>query len=235
MSDPANPSAPAPAPAAPASPQAPAPAAPSPVPGAPVTVHVHTTQPTPSSPAAPTQAPQAPSAQPPAVAPAGNPWALRPPKPAAPAAPAPQPVAASPATPAPPAVAPSPEVAALQSRVDAMATVMTSQAADAMGALPENLRAYVLQRAGNDPVAQLNEIRTLRAHNLIPAPPQVVQPGATTLPAQAAPPAAQTPANPDLATLTTYEALRQKSPHAAAAYLAQNMGAITRARAARPS
>lgn len=214
-----------------------------PVPGAPINVHVHTAPQTPaaapSAPAAQAPAPTAPAADAkPASVPYVNPWANRAPKPAAPAAQpsTPTPVAAAPTAPVTPsAPAQDPEVIALRARVDAMTSVMATQASDAINSLPENARAYVLSRAGDDPAAQLNEIRTLRAHGFLTPPPQVVTAGANTLPAPApaAPPAAL---SPDAAALAQHEALKAKGATlAASAFYVANAGAIQRARAARPS
>ena len=250
MSDPVNPAAPAAQPAA--APPPAAPAAPLAAPGMPVQVHVHT---------APAAAPQAPAAQPqqPAAAPAEpkpaqppaapvkppyvNPYAQ--PRPAAAQPPAAAPLAAQPAgtaaapaqqpqPPAPPAV--DPQVAALTERLDGLRSVVAITAQRDVNALPENLRAYVLAQAGDDPVRQINAIEGLRAHGLVPAAPQVVPQGATTLPAgNAAPPPSTQTANPDLAALTRYEELKAKSPHSAALFYATNSAAIGRGRLARPS
>ena len=237
MSDPTNPAASAPPAAAPTQTTT------APVPGAPINVHVHTA---PQTPAAPPSAPAPQASQPsapapdakPAAVPYVNPWANRAPKPAAPAAqpstPAPAAAAPSP-TVAPVAPTPDPEVIALRARVDAMTSVMATQASDAMNSLPENVRAYVIQRAGDDPAAQINEIRAMRAHGLLAAPPQVVTPGANTLPAPA-PPSPPAPASPDAAALARYESLRASGANiAASAFLNANLPAIQRARAARPS
>lgn len=236
MSDSTNPAAPAPPAAAPTQTTAP-------VPGAPINVHVHTA---PQTPAAAPSAPAAQSSQPSATAPDAkpasvpyvNPWANRAPKAAAPAAQpsTPAPVAAAPSAPAaPPAPAQDPEVLALRARVDAMTSVMATQASDAINSLPENARAYVLSRAGDDPAAQLNEIRTLRAHGFLTPPPQVVTAGANTLPAPA-PSAPVAPLSPDAAALAQYEALKAKgSNFAANAYMRLNAQAIQRARASRAS
>lgn len=235
MSDSTNPAAPAPPAAAPTQTTAP-------VPGAPINVHVHTA---PQTPAAAPSAPAAQSSQPSATAPDAkpasvpyvNPWANRAPKTTAPAAQpsTPATTAAPSPTVAPAAPPPDPEVIALRARVDAMTSVMATQASDAINSLPENVRAFVLARAGDDPAAQLNEIRTMRSHGLIAAPPQVVTPGANTLPAPA-PPSPPAPASPDAAALAQYEELKAKgSNFAAAKFLQLNMPAIARARAARPS
>lgn len=234
MSDPTTPTPPAPPAAAPTQTTT------APVPGAPINVHVHTAPQTPSAaPSAP--APQAPAATAPAAdakpasVPYVNPWANRAPKAAAPAAQpsTPAPVAAAPTAPAAPAQ--DPEVVALRARVDAMTSVMATQASDAINSLPENARAYVLARAGDDPAAQLNEIRTLRSHGFLTPPPQVVTAGANTLPspAPAAPPA---PLSPDASALAQYEALKAKgSNFAANAFMRLNAQAIQRARASRAS
>ena len=245
MSDPTNPAA---QPAA--SPPPAAPAAPLASPGMPVQVHVHT---------APAAAPQAPAAQPqqPAAAPAEpkpaqppaapvkppyvNPYAQRPVAPAQPpvaASPAAQPAApvAAPAQPPQPPVPPAvdPQVAALTQRVDDMRAVLAITATNAINALPESLRGFVVAQYGDDPSAQIRGIESMRAHGLIPAAPQVVPQGATTLPAgnAAPPPSAQT-ANPDAAVLAQYEALKT-SPIAQAAFYRLNTAAITRARASAP-
>lgn len=214
-----------------------------PVPGAPINVHVHTAPQTPAA-ALSVPAPQAPAAPAhaadakPAAVPYVNPWANRAPKAAAPAAQpsTPAPVAAAPTAPtAPAAPAQDPEVLALRARVDAMTSVMATQASDAINSLPENARAYVLARAGDDPAAQLNEIRTLRSHGFLAPPPQVVTQGANTLPAPApsAPPA---PLSPDASALAQYEALKAKgSNFAANAFMRLNAQAIQRARASRAS
>lgn len=214
-----------------------------PVPGAPINVHVHTAPQTPAA-ALSVPAPQAPAAPAhaadakPAAVPYVNPWANRAPKAAAPAAQpsTPAPVAAAPTTPtAPAAPAQDPEVLALRARVDAMTSVMATQASDAINSLPENARAYVLARAGDDPAAQLNEIRTLRSHGFLAPPPQVVTQGANTLPAPA-PSAPSVPASPEATALARYEELKAKGSHlAASAFYAANAVSITRARAARPS
>ena len=245
MSDPTNPTPPAPPAAAPTQTTT------APVPGAPINVHVHTAPQTPSAaPSAP--APQAPAATAPqapaATAPAAdakpaavpyvNPWANRAPKVAAPAAQpsTSAPIAAAPTAPMTPAApAQDPEVVALRARVDAMTSVMATQASDAINSLPENAKAYVLARAGDDPAAQLNEIRTLRSHGFLTPPPQVVTAGANTLPAPApsAPPA---PLSPDASALAQYEALKAKgSNFAANAFMRLNAQAIQRARASRAS
>lgn len=237
MSDPTNPTPPAPPAAAPTQTTT------APVPGAPINVHVHTAPQTPaaasSAPAAQAPAAPAPAADAkPASVPYVNPWANRAPKAAAPAAQpsTPVPVAAAPSAPAAPAApAQDPEVLALRARVDAMTSVMATQAGDAINSLPENARAYVLSRAGDDPAAQLNEIRTLRAHGFLTPPPQVVTAGANTLPAPA-PSAPVAPLSPDAAALAQYEALKAKgSNFAANAYMRLNAQAIQRARASRAS
>lgn len=237
MSDPTNPNPPAPPAAAPTQTTT------APVPGAPINVHVHTAPQTPAAaPSAP--APQAPAAPAPAAdakpasVPYVNPWANRAPKAAAPAVQpsTPAPIAAAPSAPVPSAApAQDPEVIALRARVDAMTSVMATQASDAINTLPENAKAYVLSRAGDDPAAQLNEIRTLRAHGFLAPPPQVVTQGANTLPASApaAPPA---PASPEASALARYEDLKSKGATlAASAFYVANSAAIQRARAARPS
>ncbi len=241
MSDPTNPTPPAPPAAAPTQTTTTAP-----VPGAPINVHVHTAPQTPaaapSAPAPQAPAPTAPAADAkPASVPYVTPGANRAPKVAAPAAQpsTPAPVAAAPTatvTPAAPtAPAQDPEVIALRARVDAMTSVMATQASDVINSLPENARAYVLSRAGDDPAAQLNEIRTLRAHGFLTPPPQVVTAGANTLPAPA-PSAPVAPLSPDAAALAQYEALKAKgSNFAANAYMRLNAQAIQRARASRAS
>lgn len=237
MSDPTNPTPPAPPAAAPTQTTT------APVPGAPINVHVHTAPQTPaaapSAPAAQAPAAPAPAADAkPASVPYVNPWANRAPKPAAPAAQpsTPAPIAAAPSAPVTPAApAQDPEVIALRARVDAMTSVMATQASDAINTLPENAKAYVLSRAGDDPAAQLNEIRTLRAHGFLAPPPQVVTQGANTLPAPApaAPPA---PPSPEASVLSRYEELKAKGATlAASAFYVANSAAIQRARAARPS
>lgn len=237
MSDPTNPTPPAPPAAAPTQTTT------APVPGAPINVHVHTAPQTPaaapSAPSAQAPAPTAPAADAkPASVPYVNVWANRIPKSPLPAAApsTPAPVGAAPSAPVTPAApAQDPELIALRARVDAMTSVMATQASDAINSLPENAKAYVLARAGDDPAAQLNEIRTLRAHGFLTPPPQVVTAGANTLPAPApaAPPA---PPSPDAAALAQYEELKAKgSSFAASKFLQMNMAAITRARAARPS
>ena len=130
----------------------------------------------------------------------------------------------------------SSQVAALTERLDGLRSVVAITAQRDVNALPENLRAYVLAQAGDDPVRQINAIEGLRAHGLVPAALQVVPQGATTLPAgNAAPPPSTQTANPDLAALTRYEELKAKSPHSAALFYATNSAAIGRGRLARPS
>lgn len=245
MSDPAAPNAAPPAaPVAPVAQTAPAGVA------SPVQVHVHAApaaapQPPAAAPQQPAQAtPEAPKAAAtaaPVKPPYVNPYAA-PKAPAAAAAPgqpsAPRPAVAAPAPPSPaqpaaPVV--DPQVAALTARVDDMRAVLAITATNAINALPESLRGFVVAQYGDDPAAQIRGIESMRSHGLIPAAPQVVPQGATTLPAQAAPSAAPSPANPDAAVLAQYEALRTKSPQSAAFFLAANSTAITRARAARPS
>lgn len=148
-----------------------------------------------------------------------NPWAKR-------AAAAPAPVA----TPAPEPVA-DPRLAALTSQVDALRGVLSRQAETELSSVPENVRKYVMATAGDDPAKRLDALHALRAAGLA-ATPATVPSGATTMPASAPSPAA-TPANPDLAALTRYEALAKSSPIAASAYLTANGAAISRARASR--
>lgn len=245
MSDIVNPAAPVAAPAAqPAAPTSqPQVSAPGAVP--PVQVHVHNAAP--QQPAAPAaspapEAPKPPAAKPPYV----NPYARPAPAPAAPPVAAQPAPAASPAAPSqdapqapaaqPPAPVVDPQVAALTERLDGLRSVVALTSQREVNALPDNLRAYVLAQAGDDPVRQINAIEGLRSHGLIPAAPQVVPQGANTSPAVVAPPLAPTATNPDASVLAQYEALKAKSPHAAASFLSVNGAAITRARAAaRPS
>lgn len=244
MSDPANPAAPVAAPAAqPAAPASqPQVSAPGAVP--PVQVHVHNAAP--QQPAAPAtqpapEAPKPPAAsavKPPYVNPYAAPKVAAQPAPAASlAAPAPgAPVAPQAPAAQPPAPVVDPQVAALTARVDDMRAVLAITATNAINSLPESLRGFVVAQYGEDPAAQIRGIESMRSHGLIPAAPQVVPQGANTSPSVAAPPLAPTSANPDASVLAQYEALKAKSPHAAANFFSVNGAAISRARAAaRPS
>lgn len=173
--------------------------------------------------------PAAPAAEAPAApaAPVVNPWALRPSKPAA------APVVETPAAAAP--VAPvDPKLADLEARVASLSSVLTRQASAELAAVPENVRAYVSQIAGTDAAKQLDALHAMRAAGLVPATPAAVPPGATTMSAPSAPPAAPV-ADPDSRVLAEYERLASSSPIMAAAFRTTNSAAITRATAARAS
>ena len=179
--------------------------------------------------AQPTAAPAAAPPAPPTV----NPWALRPAKPAAPA-----PVVETPAAAAPPAAPVDPRVADLEQRVASLSSVLTRQASAELAAVPENVRAYVSQIAGNDAAKQLDALHAMRAAGLVAATPATVPTGASTMPAAGLPSPAAIP-SPDAAALATYEDLKARGASLrASVFRAENAAVIERAmaaRAARPS
>ena len=173
----------------------------------------------------------APAAEAPAAtaAPRVNPWALRPEKPA------PAPVVETPAADvsAAPAVAVDPRVADLEQRVASLSSVLTRQAAAELAGVPENVRAYVAQIAGNDAAKQLDALHAMRAAGLVAATPAAVPTGASTMATPTAP-AAAAQVNPDALVLAAYERL-SGSPIAQGAFASANVAALARARVARPS
>lgn len=162
-----------------------------------------------------------------------NPWAKR--AAAKPAEPAAKPVETAPAA-APVEAKPvvDPRVADLEARVASLSSVIARQATAELSALPENVRAYVSQIAGEDPAKRLDTIAALRASGLVTTP-AAVPPGATTI-TPTTPAAPPSPPNPDLALLTQYEALVAKgSAVVAAAFRTRHSAALARAEAARGS
>ena len=169
----------------------------------------------------------------PPAAPALNPWALRPAKPAPAAAPVVETPAAAAPTAAPAAVI-DPRVADLEARVASLSNVLTRQAAAELASVPENVRAYVATIAGTDAAKQLDTLHAMRAAGLVSAAPATVPTGASTMPAASLPSAAATP-SPDAAALATYEDLKAKAPLRASVFRSENAAVIERAIAARAS
>lgn len=182
--------------------------------------------------AAPPAAPAAdaaPAAEAPKAPPRLNPWAKRD---AAKVAP----VAAAPVAVAPVAVAPvaDPKIADLEARVASLSGVIARQASAELAALPENVRAYVSQVAGEDHAKRLDTIAALRASGLVTSP-AVVPTGATTI-TPTMPSAPSAPANPDLSVLAEYKSLVAKgSAVLAASFRTRHAAAIARAEAAQGS
>lgn len=206
-----------------------------------------TTAPAPGAAPDPTAAPQAPApeaakpASPEAQQAARNPWADRKPTTAAKAP------GEAPAPPAPKAdnravlkaardlKARDEELAKLRPLADeakADREALASHAKAALDAAPENLRAAVLEIAGDNPRAQLRALTALQKAKLGGGAAPVAPAGANTAPA----PDAKThaaPSDPDVVAFQRYEALRQGSAReqlAARALAVTNGGAIERGR-----
>jgi hypothetical protein len=143
-------------------------------------------------------------------------------------------VAAPPAAPAAQPAAADPN-AAVRADLDAMRSVLAITATREMNGVPENVRAYVLGEVGDDPMAQIRKLDSLRASGLLAATAPAAQtPAPLPLPAntgaQQPPAAAQTPPTGDSAVLAEWRRLQGAGAHlSAAGFYSSNAGAIERA------
>ena len=130
-----------------------------------------------------------------------------------------------------PVVAEDPRIAALTASNQEHLAALNGFAQAELGAAPEALRNAVKAIAGDNPMAQLKAMATLKAHGLTGG---TISPGATTGAAPKAAPKAAPVASPEDDILATYNDLRAKGANLLASqFRSQNSAAIAKAMASK--
>lgn len=130
-----------------------------------------------------------------------------------------------------PVVAEDPRIAALTASNQEHLAALNGFAQAELGAAPEALRNAVKAIAGDNPMAQLKAMATLKAHGLTGG---TISPGATTGAAPKAAPKAAPVASPEDDILAQYNDLRAKGANLLASqFRSQNSAAIAKAMASK--